>query len=118
MKMKKRCFLLPLVVAIGLVWPSGIFAQYVNDVWLYGETPDMTPPSAGSGAYINRLGGFGSSIWYDQASSTMYALPDAGPGGGLTPFESRMHKFSLDVDPVTGGAEQLCPAGYDAVYEQ
>ena len=93
MKMKKSSFLLLVVVVAGLNWPSGICAQYVNDVWLYGETPDMTPPSAGSGAYINRLGGFGSSIWYDQASSTMYAVPDAGPGGGLTPLSRGCRSF-------------------------
>ena len=93
---------LVLFVLGGLLWPSTTQAQYVNDVWLWGETLDATPPSAGSGAYINRLGGFGSAIWYDQASSILYAVPDAGPGGGLTPFDSRMQKFSLNVDPVTG----------------
>ena len=62
----------------------------------------MTPPSAGSAAHINRLGGLGSAIWYDQASSILYAVPDAGPAGGLTPFDTRIQKFSLNVDPVTG----------------
>ena len=100
--MNVKCFALLLCLSFGLIWPSGLQAQYVNDVWLWGETPDMTPASAGSASYINRLGGFGSTIWYDQASSILYAAPDAGPAGGLTPFDTRIQKFSLNVDPVTG----------------
>ena len=98
-----KTHILLVVVLAWLVWPAETGAShFVDDVWLWGETPDMTPPSAGSAAHINRLGGLGSAIWYDQASSVLYAAPDAGPAGGLTPFDTRIQKFSLNVDPVTG----------------
>jgi len=99
--MKKRILL---VVVLGwLVWPAETgAAHFVNDVSIWGEATDLTDPAAGSGAAVNRLGGFGSAIWYDQAQGFLYAAPDAGPGGGILSYEARLQKFSLDIDPVTG----------------
>jgi hypothetical protein len=50
----------------------------------------------------NQLGGFGSSIHYDPASGKYWALADRGPGGGVVPFETRVHVFDMDIDPITG----------------
>ena len=70
--------------------------------------PTLTaPPPPTLDAGENRLGGIGSAIWYDQASSVLYAMPDSGPGGGLLPWETRIQKFSLNVDPSTGALSNL-----------
>ncbi len=57
-----------------------------------------------SGANVNRLGGFGSDLYYDRSAGVFYGLTDRGPGGGVIGYETRVHKFTLDIDPVTGAA--------------
>jgi hypothetical protein len=61
-----------------------------------------TGPRPGTGANQNRLGGFFSDLFYDRNANVYYGLPDRGPGGGVISYETRVQKFSLDVDPVSG----------------
>jgi hypothetical protein len=69
---------------------------------------DGTPVNTGINAVnVNRLGGFGSDIFYDRATNVFYGLTDRGPGGGTIGYETRVHKFKLDIDPATGVASNF-----------
>jgi hypothetical protein len=43
-----------------------------------------------------------SDIYYDAARKEWWALSDRGPCGGTLPYETRVHRFTLDVDSATG----------------
>jgi hypothetical protein len=58
---------------------------------------------ASGGTLVNdgRLGFF-SDLYYDARRDEWWALSDRGPGGGTLPYETRVHKFKIDVDPASG----------------
>jgi hypothetical protein len=58
---------------------------------------------ASGGTLVNdgRLGFF-SDLYYDARRDEWWALSDRGPGGGTLPYETRIHKFKIDVDPASG----------------
>ncbi|PSB19020.1 PEP-CTERM sorting domain-containing protein [Phormidesmis priestleyi ULC007] len=74
-------------------------ASLVNNLVIPGESTDL---AAGSGANANRLGGFFSDLYYDRYQNLYYGLVDRGPGGGTISYNTRVEKFSLDVDAKTG----------------
>ncbi len=76
--------------------------SFVNSLSIPGEMNDLSPVNSDSGgANINRFGFF-SDIYYDRPRNVYYGLSDRGPGGGLLPYETRVQKFTLDVDANTG----------------
>jgi hypothetical protein len=58
------------------------------------------------GANAGRLGMF-SDIYYDPAREEWWALSDRGPGGGLIDYATRLQRFTLTVDPVTGAISRF-----------
>jgi len=75
----------------------------VNNITIPGNSTDLAPLNGGSGgANMNRLGGFFSDLYYDRYENVYYGLADRGPGGGVISYNTRVQKFSLDVDPNTG----------------
>jgi hypothetical protein len=46
--------------------------------------------------------GFFSDLYYDRYENVYYGLSDRGPGGGVISYQTRVQKFSLDVNPNTG----------------
>ncbi|HEY9635189.1 MAG TPA: esterase-like activity of phytase family protein [Coleofasciculaceae cyanobacterium] len=75
----------------------------VNSITIPGETKDLYPLNGGKGgANVNRLGGFGSDLFYNPAQKVYYGLVDRGPGGGTIGYDTRVQKFSLSVNPTTG----------------
>jgi hypothetical protein len=84
---------LALCAAPALAAPS-----FVNGLVIDGRTID-----ASGGTLVNdgRLGFF-SDIYYDPVRNDWWALSDRGPGGGTLRYETRVHRFKLDVDPHTG----------------
>ncbi|MBD2538207.1 esterase-like activity of phytase family protein [Coleofasciculus sp. FACHB-SPT36] len=77
-------------------------ASLVNTLAIPGESTDLFPTNGGNGgANINRLGFF-SDLYYDRYENVYYGLGDRGAGGGVLSYETRVQKFSLDVDPNTG----------------
>jgi len=96
-------FLAALTLVIGLN-----AATLINVVTVSGSAQDGTPSNgAVTKANVNRLGGFGSDLFYDRASGVFYGLTDRGPGGGVIGYETRVHKFTLDIDPMTGAASNF-----------
>jgi hypothetical protein len=79
-----------------------------NVLMIPGTAIDKTPLNGGhGGADINRLGGFGSDLFYDRLANVFYGMADRGPGGGTIQYGTRVHKFTLDIDPITGKASNF-----------
>ncbi|BAZ33978.1 5'-nucleotidase/2',3'-cyclic phosphodiesterase (plasmid) [Cylindrospermum sp. NIES-4074] len=75
-------------------------ATIVTTVTIAGNATDQFPLNGGANA--NRLGGFGSDFFYDYRQNVYYALVDRGAGGGVYDYQTRVEKFSLNIDPSTG----------------
>lgn len=71
---------------------------FVNGLVLKGDAVDA---SGGTAVNDGRLGYF-SDLYYDPRRKDWWALSDRGPGGGTLHYETRIHRFKLDVDPVSG----------------
>ncbi|MCC7052057.1 MAG: esterase-like activity of phytase family protein [Gemmatimonadaceae bacterium] len=72
-------------------------AQFVNGIAVAATTLDN---SAGS-AFDRRVGMF-SGLFYDPMRGEWWGVSDRGPGGGTLPYETRVQRFTLDVDLATG----------------
>lgn len=92
------CTLLMSAVSITGYASSAYGISLSNTLSIPGETTDLQP---GNGANVNRFGFF-SDIYYDRFNNVYYALGDRGPGGGVIPYQTRVQKFSVDVDQDTG----------------
>lgn len=69
---------------------------FVNGLALSGSLTDTT----GSG-FDSRVGFF-SDIYYDANRNEWWGLSDRGPGGGTLAYETRLQRFTIDVNPATG----------------
>ena len=70
---------------------------FVNGIAIAGNTQDL---SAGS-AFDQRAGMF-SGLFYDPLRGEWWGVSDRGPGGGTLPYETRVQRFTIDVDLATG----------------
>jgi hypothetical protein len=85
------------VVAISL--PSVHAApSFVNGLALDGTALDL---SGGTAVNNGRVGYF-SDIYYDPNRKEWWGLSDRGPGGGTLSYDTRLQRFTLDVNPATG----------------
>src|SRR5678816_450311 len=84
--------------AAALIGGAHAAPVFVNGLVIDGATLDV-----GGGTAVNdgRFGFF-SDIYYDPQRNEWWALADRGPGGGTLAYETRVHRFSIDVDPSTG----------------
>ena len=73
---------------------------FVNSISISGSATDLS--NIGTGPNLNRLGGFGSDLVFDQQSNQFFGVSDRGPGGGLIDFAPRIQSFRLGIDRVTG----------------
>jgi hypothetical protein len=78
--------------------PAQAAPQFVNGLTLDGALLDL---SGGTSVNNGRLGYF-SDLYYDRAQNQWWALSDRGPGGGTLSYDTRLQRFSLDVNPATG----------------
>jgi uncharacterized repeat protein (TIGR01451 family) len=74
-------------------------ASLATAITVPGNATDL---AGGSGANQNRLGGFGSDFFYDYRNNVYYGVADRGPGGGVISYNTRVDKFSINLDPITG----------------
>ena len=86
------------VVAALAVSPTQAAPAFVNALILDGTAVDA---SGGTAVNNGRMGYF-SDLYYDPQRREWWALSDRGPGGGTIPYETRIHRLALDVDPDTG----------------
>jgi hypothetical protein len=88
------------LLAAGVLVAAGAHAapQFVNGIAIPATTIDATGvPGANAGRV-----GFFSDIYYDPNRNEWWGLSDRGPGGGTIPYETRVQRFTLDVDTTTG----------------
>jgi hypothetical protein len=97
----KRDLLVFSLMSLTLASPVYAVPVYVNTITVPGDATDKV---TGSGANVNRLGGFGSDLYYDRFENVYYGLVDRGPGGGLISYDTRVQKFTLSIDSTTGQA--------------
>ena len=78
--------------------PALAAPQYVNSLSIPGNTLDL---SGGTTANDGRFGAF-SDLYYLPSLNQWFGLSDRGPGGGTLNYNTRLQRFSLDVDKNTG----------------
>ena len=86
-------------LVLGLLMSAGAHAAptFVNGIAISGATGDTFGSSVNNG----RLGFF-SDIYYDPNRNEWWGLSDRGPGGGVMNYDTRIQRFTLDVDMNTG----------------
>ena len=72
--------------------------SFVNGLALSGAALDL---SGGTSANNGRIGYF-SDIYYDPNRNEWWGLSDRGPGGGTISYDTRVQRFTLDVNLNTG----------------
>jgi len=72
-------------------------ATFVNGLTLSGGALDLS-----TGSDFDRRVGYFSDIYYDRARNEWWGLSDRGPGGGTLSYETRVQRFTLDVDVNSG----------------
>ena len=77
--------------------------SFVNGLALDGAALDL---SGGSSVNNGRIGYF-SDIYYDPHRNQWWGLSDRGPGGGSLSYETRVQRFTLNVDASTGAISQF-----------
>jgi hypothetical protein len=72
--------------------------MFVNGLTIPGNTLDAT-----GGTLVNdgRMGFF-SDLYYDPNRQEYWGVSDRGPGGGTISYNTRVNRFTLDVNPVSG----------------
>src|SRR5262245_17934031 len=96
-----RRFGLSLIFAAALVSQvSSAWAEpaFVNGLVIPGGTLDATKQPGANGGRL----GFFSDIYYDPNREEWWAISDRGPGGGVLDYATRVQRFTIDVNPVTG----------------
>ena len=72
--------------------------SFVNGLALDGGMLDL---SGGTTVNNGRVGYF-SDIYYDPNRQEWWGLSDRGPGGGTMNYDTRVQRFTLDVNQTTG----------------
>ena len=72
--------------------------SFVNGLTLDGNLLDLS----GGTSVNNGRAGFFSDITYDPHRQAWWGLSDRGPGGGTLDHETRMQRFTIDVNATTG----------------
>jgi hypothetical protein len=97
-------FLLPAAgIAVALAFLSAPIPVQAQPTFVNGLVIDGAALDASGGTLVNdgRVGFF-SDIFYDRARNEWWALSDRGPGGGTLHYETRVHRFKLDIQPDSG----------------
>ncbi len=87
-----------LLLSLVLTGPVHAAPSFVNGLALSGSMLDQ---SGGTTVNNGRVGYF-SDIYYDPNRSEWWGLSDRGPGGGTISYETRVQRFTLDVNKDTG----------------
>jgi hypothetical protein len=96
--MKTQLTLLVAALAAALTPPVHAEPAFVGALVIAGDRLD-----ASGGTLVNdgRLGFF-SDLYYDARRDEWWALSDRGPGGGTLIYDTRIHRFKIDVNPASG----------------
>jgi len=70
---------------------------FVNGIVIPGNTGDKFGDSVNDGRV-----GFFSDLYFDPRRNEWWGLSDRGPGGGTLNYDTRVQRFTIDINPVTG----------------
>lgn len=87
-----------LALGLALTAPAQATITFVNGLALPGSALDL---SGGTTVNNGRVGYF-SDIYYDTNRNEWWGLSDRGPGGGTLPYDTRVQRFTIDVNQTTG----------------
>jgi hypothetical protein len=79
--------------------------SFVNGIAIAGGTLDLS-----TGSDFDRRVGFFSDLYYDPNRNEWWGLSDRGPGGGTLPYETRIQRFTIDINPGTGAISNFAVA--------
>ncbi|UCV25077.1 esterase-like activity of phytase family protein [Ferribacterium limneticum] len=90
----------PTIALLGILFAGAAQAapSFVNGLTLDGSMLDL---SGGTTVNNGRVGYF-SDIYYDTNRNEWWGLSDRGPGGGTLSYDTRVQRFSLDINQTTG----------------
>ena len=72
-------------------------ATFVNGFAIAGDSLDRSV-----GNDFDRRVGFFSDLYFDRSRNEWWGVSDRGPGGGALSYETRVQRFTLDVNPTSG----------------
>lgn len=95
--MSRAAWAIGFVLAFNLL-PAQAAPTFVNGLTIPGNTVD----ASGGTTVNNGRQGFFSDLYYDPNRNNWWGLSDRGPGGGTLNYDTRVNRFTLNVDPSTG----------------
>lgn len=96
--MRFRSLAAAVVLALSSGAPAMATPTFVNGITVPANTTDLSgDPNA-----INRRLGMFSDLYYDPNRNEWWGLSDRGAGGGTLPYDTRVQRFTIDVNPTTG----------------
>jgi hypothetical protein len=91
------------VWALGLVGAATLLPAQAAPTFVNGLTiPGNTLDASGGTTVNNGRMGFFSDLYYDPNRQEYWGVSDRGPGGGTISYNTRVNRFTLDVNPVSG----------------
>ena len=87
------------LLTCGLAAPAAQASPtFVNGITVPASTQDLSADPI----VLNRRFGAFSDLFYDPIRNELWALGDRGPGGGTLPYDTRVQRVSVDINPVSG----------------
>jgi hypothetical protein len=88
------------ITALALSASAPAFAEpvFVNGITVPANTLDLS----GDPITLNQRVGMFSDLYYDPIRNEWWGLSDRGAGGGTLPYDTRVQRFTVDVNPSTG----------------
>jgi hypothetical protein len=74
--------------------------SFVNGITIDATTQDLSGDTGNSGSN-SRVGMF-SDLYFDPNRNEWWGLADRGPGGGVLSYDTRVQRFTIDIDKTTG----------------
>jgi len=95
---KARSLAAAVALALSYAAPAMATPAFVNGITVPASTTDFS----GDPIALNQRLGMFSDIYYDPNRNEWWGLSDRGAGGGTLPYDTRVQRFTLDVNPTTG----------------
>lgn len=95
--MRRAAWTTSLLLAASLL-PAQAAPTFINGLTIPGNSLD----ASGGTTVNNGRQGFFSDLYYDPNRNNWWGLSDRGPGGGTLNYDTRVNRFTLNVDPNTG----------------
>ena len=96
--MKARSLAAAIALAFGSAAPAMATPAFVNGITVPANTTDLS----GDPIALNQRLGMFSDIYYDPNRNEWWGLSDRGAGGGTLPYDTRVQRFTIAINPTTG----------------